>query len=274
MWIIKAQLLTLSLLIASMATQARAETTNINFDAHNTISTSTDASPKPSQLTYDLYSESLSATYFDGAVNQTRLRLHHPLLTDQLLVYAGINTSSDFTGNSTLRFADSFISPTAGLLIKPFSFLGFFAEYRRLYRTVNNELPDQENDPRYGVYTYFLKPLPITGQPHIEIYGESVALQRFTSQPISTVWAKLGKDLHLQPERWIFTPYLEGFYRESPNLMLGIDERSWRMGGKLKWQWHGASVQMLGYRRFASSSVPLGWEAFLVLSAEGGLPWK
>lgn len=268
------KLLSFSLVIISISIKAFAEPSTSITAPTSDVSTQINSTSNDSKLTYDIYSESLSATYFDGAVNQSRLRLLHPIVTDKVQGYFGVNTSSDFTNDSTLRFADSFVSPTAGLLLKPLSFLGLFAEYRRLYRTVNNELPDQESDPRYGAYTYFFRKLPLTYSPHLELYGESVALQRFTTKPISTVWLKLGRDFQIQPERWTFTPYVEGFYRESPDLMLGIDERSLRYGGKLKWQWKRASLQMYGYRRFTSTSVPLGWEGFIVLAADGGLSWR
>lgn len=221
-------------------------------------------------LRYDFYSESYSATYFDGAVSQSRLRLLVPFWKERLQPYLGVNTSSDFTGSETLRFADDFVSPTAGLLIKPFSFLGIFGEYRRLYRTTDNELPDQENDARYGAYVYYLQYLPQLASTHLELYAETVALERFTSKPVTTAWLKYGKIFSILTPSLSVTPYIEGFTRESPILMIGIDERSLRAGAKLKWQRNGFSVQILGYNRFESNSVPTGWEGFLVLSADGG----
>ena len=221
-------------------------------------------------LRYDFYSESYSTTYFNGSVSQSRLRLLLPLWEERVLPYFGVNTSSDFTRNSNLRFADDFVSPAAGLLLKPLSFLGIFAEYRRLYRTAENELPDQENDSRYGAYMYYLQALPALTSTHLELYAESVALDRFTSKPVTTAWLKFGKSFPVISPSFSVTPYLESFTRESPNLMIGIDERSLRAGGNLKWQWRGFSAQLLGYNRFESNSVPTGWEGFLVLSADGG----
>jgi hypothetical protein len=235
-----------------------------------TKTTSLENSPTRNDLRYDFYSESYSTTYFNGSVSQSRLRLLLPLWEERVLPYFGVNTSNDFTRNSNQRFADDFVSPTAGLLVKPFSFLGVFAEYRRLYRTADNELPDQENDSRYGAYVYYLQALPALASTHLELYAESVALDRFTSKPVTTAWLKFGKSFTVLSPSLSITPYLEGFTRESPNLMIGIDERSLRAGGKLKWQWQGFSAQLLGYNRFESNSVPTGWEGFLVLSADGG----
>ncbi len=224
-----------------------------------------------SELHYDLYSETTTTTYFSGVVNQNRLRVLYPAFGFKVLPYLGVNTSGDYTNSGSVRYADNYVSPTAGLLLKPWSFLGLFAEYRRLYRTDTNigRLPKEEDDPRYGAYAYFSKPLPVPSIPHVEVYGESVALGRYSSQPVSTAWLKLGKELSLSPS-WSATPYLEAFLRESPDLLIGVDERSLRFGGKLKWQHGGWAAQLLAYRRFQSSSVPNGWEALLVLSADGG----
>lgn len=218
-------------------------------------------------LQYDLYSETLTSSYFTGVVNQNRLRVLYPTFAFKVLPYLGLNTSGDYThsGSASVRYAEDYVSPTAGVLLKPWSFLGLFAEYRRLYRTNTNS----ENDPRYGAYAYFLKPLPLISTPHIEVYAESVALDRYSSQPVTTAWLKLGKEFSLSPA-WSATPYLEAFRRESPALMIGVDERSLRFGGKLKWQYRGWAAQLLTYRRFQSSSVANGWEALLVLSADGG----
>lgn len=235
----------------------------------NTITTK--AENTRTKIEYDFYSESyVASTYFNGSINQNRFRFLYPTLQNKVLPYLGVNTSHDLTASENLRFADDFISPTAGLLVKPVSFIGLFAEYRRLYRLTDNELPIEENDPRYGAYIYYLQKLPISATPHAEIYAESVALNRFTSKPVTTAWLKLGKEFLITSQSLSFTPYLEGLYRESPNLMVGFDERSLRFGGKLKWQTDTWSAQLLTYRRFQSSSVPNGWEAFLVLSANGG----
>lgn len=223
------------------------------------------------KVIYDLYSETYSATYFNGLVNQTRFRALQSIFDERLQGYLGLNTSGDYTRDEALRYADSFVSPTAGVQFKPWYFLGFFAEYRYLFRTENNELPRSEPDPRYGVYAYQLWKIPALTSPHLEFYGESVALSRFTSRPVTTAWLKLGQDVPLIESRLTITPYVEGFYRESPDTIIGIDEESVRLGGKLKLQVHQMSLQFLYYRRVHSSSVPLGWEGLLVLSADGGL---
>ena len=251
-----------------LAQQSIAQTKTTSIES--SIETTVETSDAKNDLRYDFYSESYSTTYFNGSVSQSRLRLLLPLWEERVLPYFGVNTSNDFTRASDQRFADDFVSPTAGLLLKPLSFLGIFAEYRRLYRTADNELPDQENDSRYGAYVYYLQALPALASTHLELYAESVALDRFTSKPVTTAWLKFGKSFPVLSQSLSITPYLEGFTRESPNLMIGIDERSLRAGGKLKWQWGGFSAQLLGYNRFESNSVPTGWEGFLVLSADGG----
>lgn len=244
-------------------------------------STGANVNPEPQAVTeksseswgllYDFYGEAYSAVQYDGLVNQARLRLLYPI-TEGAYVYSGVYWSEDATKNTGgLRYADDFVSPTAGVLYKPWSFLGLFAEYRRLFRTENNELPGAEHDPRYGVYGYYLYEFPVVARPHLEFYGESVALTRFTSKPISTAWLKLGSEQHVVRDTLTITPYLEYFLRESPNLMLGFDDRSLRLGGKLKYRWKNYSVQWLAYRRFHSDQTPLGWESLIVFAADGSV---
>ncbi len=255
--------------------QGNSSGTNVNPEPQAVAESSAATSNDNIELLYDIYGESYSAVQYDGWVHQARLRLLYPF-TEGAFVYSGAYWSNDATENTGgLRYADDFVSPAAGLLYKPWTFLGIFAEYRRLFRTTSNELPGAEHDPRYGVYGYYLYELPVVARPHLEFYGESVALTRFTSKPISTAWLKLGSEQHLLKDQLTVTPYLEYFLRESPNLMIGFDDQSWRMGAKLKYRWKSYSVQLLTYRRFHSDQTPLGWESLLVLSADGSVaPWN
>jgi|GEM_PF-2055299 len=225
-----------------------------------------------SSLKYDFYSETLSSVLFSGLTTQSRLRLLYPVPNLKLDLYAGVNISNDLTTGTTLKYADDFVSPTAGILIRPFSFLGFFAEYRRLFRTETIAgLPSVENDTRLGAYVYqkyavFSSPY----KPFAEFYGETVSLTRFSSKPVSTAWLKLGSE-HRLSKSFAAAAYVEGFVRNSPSLLIGITDRNLNAGVRLKWTYKSFSAQVLGYNRIYTKEVPTGWEGLLVLSANGRL---
>jgi hypothetical protein len=227
---------------------------------------------EPARLEYDFYSETLSSVLFSGLTTQSRLRLFYPIPKLKLNLYAGVNTSNDLTTGTSLRYADDFVSPTFGFLFKPFKFIGVFAEYRRLFRTETIvSLPSVENDTRLGAYIY--KKYAIFSsryKPFAELYGESVALTRFSSSPVSTVWLKLGTE-HNLTKNFVLAAYLEGFVRDSPSLLIGITDQNINAGLRFKWVHKNFSAQILGYNRIYTEEVPTGWEGLLVLSANGGL---
>lgn len=214
---------------------------------------------------YDFYSETLSAVEYSGVINQNRLRLLYRTFP-HLDFYAGLFSSNDWTRQTTLRYAEDYVAPGTGVLYRPFSFLGLFAEYRYLLHTENYE--GRKSDPRYGAYLYDGRIWWPQAHVFTESYAEAVTVTTLNHNPIATAFVKLGSDIPLRSSLFI-APYFEVYYRESPSLLLGIDDFSLRAGGRLKVKAEQLSGQILIYRKFYSERTPIGWEALFVLAADG-----
>lgn len=219
----------------------------------------------PSPIKVSVYSESVYDARFDGGVSETRLRLAPRLKLNWIEPYVGVAFSQDLSNGRAPLLIENMASPTAGLRLRPLSFLYVFAEARHLFR-FNNELrSDSENELRYGTFGYDFRNLPYNF--FNETYGEVVVVDRVDTKPVTVVWNKLGR--RFRPYSWLRPDvYIEGFTRISPNLGYGPDENELRLGTRvtlLKGFW---AVSMIANYSPLSDVQRNGVDAMLVISRE------
>ncbi|MBX3039643.1 MAG: hypothetical protein KF789_02905 [Bdellovibrionaceae bacterium] len=217
----------------------------------------------------ELYSETYYRKDLAAVGTQTRLRHQLQWKETQLFLFAGVSVDRMLTPNSSLLIENS-VSPQAGILYRPFSFLTAWAEYRHRIRE-RNRFHDQkeESDPRWGLASGY-NVRSESGLVGADVYGEIGWVPRLSHTPVGSgyVRAYVGTKLGERQRADLYAEWNE--YLSQDALSLGPSRHQLRAGGRWSLQFEKWNAALYAYkpwvlRKTKDSSHSEDLEALLVI---------
>lgn len=169
-------------------------------------------------LTTEFYSESTYVPQY-GILSDTQVRLA-PYKSESLISYVGfaLQRQDKTRPSQTQLYSEDILMASAGLRVSLNKYFSALAEFRTEDRSRLGLLAGQIWEYFFHDRTFFT-----------DFYGESLVLPSFHNDPVTTLWIKQGLRFRIS-SLWILDPFVEVYFRQSPDPELGRDTEQLRAG--------------------------------------------